>query len=317
MGPRSRGQARGGRRRPQCLTCGRAAGGGGGSPAHAAIGNSNTNGPKVQTSQFAAFPLYPGQGQEEREEEERGRPGVHHPPPRPGSFLLLPQALFSCKRGFPPSWTHTHISPQLPAPSTPGAPRCGRFCQARGRHDPAGLAPLPLPGDFSPERCPCPLHRVSPSSLEAAARPLGAAPARQSSLPMSPPPRTAGSPLPPFLLAAPGAGRRPPAPYLGCRCRLSPRRAAHPSCAPPAAGSGASPGRLWAWRGQGARLGTERSGRFSPAARPQPDGARALRCRPGERDRTQRAEPLRRGEGKGRGGEGRGWGGGGKFHKVE
>lgn len=62
--------------------------------------------------------------------------------------------------------------------------------------------------------------------------------------------------------------------------------------------------------GDRAGHGAERP--LSPAARPQPNGARALRCRPGERDRTHRAEPLRSGEGKGRGGEGRGWGGGRK-----
>lgn len=49
-----------------------------------------------------------------------------------------------------------------------------------------------------------------------------------------------------------------------------------------------------------------------PLGRPLPDGARRLRCRPGERDRTHRAQPPSRGEGKGRGGEERGEGGGRK-----
>lgn len=239
------------------------------------------------------------------------------PPPPPWVLPSPPPATFLMQTRFPTfldGHTHTHT---FPPSSPPRHPRGGRRCRAwgqqarRGRH----RCHLPLPG----EPCPCPLHRLSPSSLEAAARPLGAAPARHSSLPKSPPPVNAGSPLPPLLPAARGAGRRPE-PYLGCRCRLSPRRAAHPSCAPPAAGSDASPGRLWAWRGQGARPGTERSRRFSPAAR------LAARCPTGREgcaavrgSGTAHTGHSRRAAGRGRGGEERRGerGGGGKFHKVE
>lgn len=100
---------------------------------------------------------------------------------------------------------HRRTPLQLPAPPSPGAPRCGRRCRAWGRHGRAALAPLPLPGDLLRALSVSPPPRSAQLSLSAA-RPLGAPPARQSPLPRCSL-RDRGTSLPPFLPAAPGAGR--------------------------------------------------------------------------------------------------------------
>lgn len=255
----------------------------------------------------------PGKGRRRR--RRRGGEGQEDISPlhSPGPFFSSPPPPFSCKRGFPPSRTLTL------SPPCPGARRRGRWCQAWERHRPAGPAlGTPAAGRERSPRSPLPRRLAQPFPVCRPPAPSGLSRPGKAPFPTRPlrSPRgpgqelgSGGDPSPSLPSASGAGGGSPSAPYLGCRCRLSPRRAAHPSCAPPAAGSGASPGRLWAWRGQGARLGTERSG---AAAQPPPARSPAGRGRcaavRGERDRTHRAEPPRSGEGKGRRGEG-GWGG--------
>lgn len=143
--------------------------------------------------------------------------------------------------------------------------------------------------------------------------------------PSLPPPPTSPASLPTRGVPAVKRGRPPPLfgvprprgapsgaadPYLGCRCRRARRRAAQPSCARRAAGCAASPGRLWAWRGRGARRGAERCGtrgavrRTRSAAGAGPAAARrgaTLPCAGRGTARTG-AEPPEE-----RGGEGEGW----------
>lgn len=182
---------------PRCLTCGRAA------AARGRIPGSRCNRKlKHERSQSSNKPAPPPSRYTPGKGRRRGGGQEYIIPPRPGSFLLLPQPPFSCKRGFPPSRTHTPTySPPAPRPAIPGGSPVRDTLPCLGAARP-GMAGTPAAA-----RGPAPsLVRVTSTAFRTALserRP----PPRGSPGPAKPPPQVVPSADLARSVPAGGAGR--------------------------------------------------------------------------------------------------------------